>query len=181
MAVKLSWPVILIAVVVALVVLYLFPVLFLVALIAGAVYAVAYYSRPACPSCRARGTIGLSRSEVVKAEKAYGIVTRTDTTTTRRSDGQGQTVNETSTNRRQERVPTVRTTTRSHYRCSRCGYMYERDSTKEQEDFSREEEQPAKEKIIVEREVAKIPCKYCGNLVDPVRDNTCSKCGAKLF
>ena len=180
MATRPSWPVIAILIVIALVVFYFVPILFDLALVVGVIYAVVYYGRPACPSCKARGTIAYSRSEVVKTERAYGIVTRTDTTTTRKKDSQGQMVKETSTSKRQERVPTVKTTTRSYYQCKKCGYSYGRDSVKEEEDFSREES-PVKEKVIIEREVAKVQCKYCGTLVDPVRDNTCPKCGAKLF
>lgn len=33
---------------------------------------------------------------------------------------------------------------------------------------------------IVEREVLKIPCKFCGNLIDPVRDTKCPSCGATI-
>ena len=32
---------------------------------------------------------------------------------------------------------------------------------------------------VVEREIVKIPCKYCGNLIDPVRDDRCPRCGAR--
>ena len=32
---------------------------------------------------------------------------------------------------------------------------------------------------VIEREVIKIPCKYCGNLIDPVRDDRCPRCGAR--
>ena len=35
--------------------------------------------------------------------------------------------------------------------------------------------------MIVEREVVKIPCKYCGNLIDPARDDRCPRCGARPF
>ena len=34
--------------------------------------------------------------------------------------------------------------------------------------------------VVVEREVVKIPCKYCGNLIDAFRNNTCDKCGAPI-
>ena len=32
--------------------------------------------------------------------------------------------------------------------------------------------------IVIEKEVVKIPCKYCGALMDVFRNNTCSQCGA---
>jgi|GEM_PF-2119363 hypothetical protein len=34
---------------------------------------------------------------------------------------------------------------------------------------------------IVEREVVKIPCKYCNALNDLVRSKTCSQCGAPIY
>lgn len=34
---------------------------------------------------------------------------------------------------------------------------------------------------IIEREVVKIPCKYCGTLNDAVRSKTCSQCGAPVY
>jgi len=35
--------------------------------------------------------------------------------------------------------------------------------------------------VILEKEVARIPCKYCGNLVDPARQTMCPRCGARPF
>ena len=34
--------------------------------------------------------------------------------------------------------------------------------------------------IVVQREFVKIPCRYCGMLIDPVRDSKCPSCGANL-
>lgn len=34
--------------------------------------------------------------------------------------------------------------------------------------------------IVVQREILKVPCKYCGMLIDPVRDSKCPSCGANL-
>ena len=34
--------------------------------------------------------------------------------------------------------------------------------------------------IVIEKEVVKIPCKYCRALFDPYRNNTCPQCGAPL-
>lgn len=34
---------------------------------------------------------------------------------------------------------------------------------------------------IIQREIVKVPCKYCGTLVDPVPNNKCPSCGAKIF
>jgi DNA-directed RNA polymerase subunit M/transcription elongation factor TFIIS len=159
---------------------YLSPAVFFIVLFIGLLYTVGYYKREKCPSCGSRGTIALDRSEVLKTERAYGIVTRTESTTNRRRDSQGKIVNEESTSEREERAPIVRTTSREYYKCRKCGHSYSRESVDEEEDFSRNEE-PSKEKVIIEREVVKVPCKYCGTLSDPVRNSTCPKCGAKLL
>ena len=43
------------------------------------------------------------------------------------------------------------------------------------------ETHPSSERpVIIQREVVRIPCKYCGALVDPIRNSTCPHCGAKL-
>jgi len=34
--------------------------------------------------------------------------------------------------------------------------------------------------LVIEREVVKVPCKYCGTLIDVFRSNTCSQCGAPV-
>jgi len=165
----------------AVVLYYLSPTVFFIVLFIGVLYAVGYYRREKCPSCGSRGTIALDSSEVLKTERAYGIVTRTDTTTNRRRDNQGKIVNEKSTTEREERAPIVRTTSRDYYKCSKCGHSYSSESVDEEEDFAREEEPGGKQTVIIEREVAKVPCKYCGTLSDPVRNSTCPKCGAKLL
>ena len=41
--------------------------------------------------------------------------------------------------------------------------------------------EPEEAKTIVTREVVKIPCKYCGALLDPVRDSACPTCGAPVI
>jgi len=33
---------------------------------------------------------------------------------------------------------------------------------------------------IIQREVLKVPCKYCNALLDPFQDKTCPKCGAPV-
>jgi len=35
--------------------------------------------------------------------------------------------------------------------------------------------------MILQKEVVKIPCKYCGNLIDAFRSNSCPKCGAPIY
>jgi hypothetical protein len=181
LTIKLSTPVMIVIAVVVIILFILFPILFYLAVVSGIVYAVWYFGRKKCPSCGARGTISFAGTEVVKTEKAYGLVTRTDTSSAQRRDSSGQVVNESATTHRQERAPIIRTTSRSTYRCFKCGYSYGTDSVAEQEDFSRDDSPAAAQTVIIEREVAKIPCKFCGTLVDPVRDRNCPKCGAKLL
>ncbi|MGA1975008.1 MAG: hypothetical protein ABSG92_05170 [Conexivisphaerales archaeon] len=35
--------------------------------------------------------------------------------------------------------------------------------------------------VVVKEEIVKIPCKFCGTLVDPARDRACPNCGAPPF
>ncbi|HVP22580.1 MAG TPA: hypothetical protein VMS77_01555 [Conexivisphaerales archaeon] len=32
--------------------------------------------------------------------------------------------------------------------------------------------------VVVKEEIIKVPCKFCGTLVDPIRDKACPNCGA---
>jgi predicted transcriptional regulator len=42
-------------------------------------------------------------------------------------------------------------------------------------------EQKSQERVVViQREVVKVPCSYCGMLLDPMRDAVCPSCGANL-
>jgi rubredoxin len=171
----------LVVLLVAAAVLYYFsPVVFVIVLFIGFLYAVGYYRREKCPSCGARGTIVFDRSEVVKTERAYGIVTRTETATNRRRDNQGRMVNEESTSEREERAPVIRTTSQDYHKCSKCGYSYSSESVDEEEDFSRVEKPVEKQTVIVQREVVKVPCKYCGTLNEIATAKNCSNCGASL-
>jgi hypothetical protein len=43
---------------------------------------------------------------------------------------------------------------------------------------SGEATQPEPSVVIKEEEIVKVPCKFCGTLVDPVRDKACPNCGA---
>jgi len=145
-------------------------------LIAGAYY----YGRPKCSYCGARGQIQPTGSSVASREPAYGIVTRTDTITKNRVHPDGTPYKEVTHVNRQERVPTLRITTRTNYHCANCGNKWSKDTLKEVEDFTRAEPKDPNKTVIIEREVVKIPCKYCGMLVDPVRDAKCPSCGANL-
>lgn len=170
------------AIVVAAVAVLLFvfvPVLFYLGLIGAVIYFAWHYTRPRCPSCGRYGTVSSSGSEVVDTETGYGLVTRHDTTTTSRRDDEGNLVKEKSVTSRQERAPVVRKTVRTTYRCRECGHSYSRDSVTEEEDFA---DRPTKEKetVVIQKEVVKVPCKYCGALNDIVAQKTCSNCGAAI-
>jgi len=132
-----------------------------------------YYGRERCPHCKVRGRIRPGRSEIISQERAYGIVTRTDTVTGRVGRERRR-----STVRRQERVPVVRTTTRVAYQCAACQqFVGSKNYYSESEDFS----PPQQQTIIqreVQREVLKVPCKYCRTLLDPIREKKCPNCGA---
>ncbi|MGD0145830.1 MAG: hypothetical protein ABSB53_03140 [Nitrososphaerales archaeon] len=138
-----------------------------------------YYLTPKCLACGARGTTKLTGSEVIKQEKAYGIVTRKETVTKRRTGKQGVTKEET-VRKREERVPVIRKTIRLHYTCSHCRKTSFRDVARQEEDFSRSEELPPGQTVIIQKEIVKVPCKFCGTLNEIATAKTCSNCGAAL-
>jgi uncharacterized OB-fold protein len=61
--------------------------------------------------------------------------------------------------------------------------MY-RDAVTQVEDFSRSGHEQApttvKETTVIQKEVLKVPCKYCGTLLDPVRERYCTSCGSPV-
>ena len=149
------------------------------------IVAIGYLTRKKCSNCGARGTIKFTGSQIVDQRQGYGIVTRRDQIRSRnRQYGRNDQV-ETTVVERQERVPTVTETTRSLYECSKCENRTYVDRVSNHEDFSRSVNEPTRiirnthEKVI-EREVVRVPCSYCGVLLDPVRDQFCQKCGAKV-
>ena len=46
---------------------------------------------------------------------------------------------------------------------------------------SRDGEQEKPATVIIQKEIVKIPCKYCGQLVDLSKESSCPRCGAKIF
>jgi hypothetical protein len=163
-----------------LLVLFLSPGFGILLLLVELVAAGVFFARPRCSYCGARGRIQTTGSYIVSRLPAYGIVTRTDTITKNRRRSDGTTYAEQTHVNRQERVPTLKITTRTFYGCSSCNNKWSRDSFSEVEDFSREPARDPNKTVVIEREVVKIPCKYCGMLVDPVRDSKCPSCGANL-
>lgn len=148
---------------------------------------IAYYGRTKCENCGARGSFLPSEKETLKQEKGYGIVTRTDRVSRRKSsyddeDFYDGSEFEDTTIEREERVPVVRTTWRFIRKCAKCGYMRKSDNTytDEQEDFTVPSARPIREREIT-REVLRIPCAHCGTLNDPVRRQRCTSCGAPLL
>jgi len=102
--------------------------------------AVVYFYGARCPSCGARGTSTFVSSEVVSQEPAYGLVTRKDTISSEKGDSYVY---------RKERVPIIKTTTRTHYQCRNCQHYWYRDRESQREDFSRKEATSEKQTIIV--------------------------------
>jgi hypothetical protein len=43
---------------------------------------------------------------------------------------------------------------------------------------SKSKEEPS---VVVEKEMVRIPCKHCGELVDIAKESSCPRCGAKLL
>ena len=52
-----------------------------------------------------------------------------------------------------------------------------KDRVTQEEDFSRVEEPSEKQTVIIQKEIVKVPCKYCG-VLNEVTAGTCSNCGA---
>lgn len=136
---------------------------------------------PKCTYCGKRGKIVFERSEIVRRESAYGLVTRTESVTKRKRGSSGSDARELTEIKRQERVPVVNTTTRYFYTCKNCQKWWYKDYTTQSEDFSRPDTPPPSPAVIVQKEVLKIPCKYCRTLVDPVLNKTCPSCGASFL
>ena len=132
-----------------------------------------YYGRERCPYCKLRGTMRPGRSEIIAQDRGFGIVTRTDTVT-----GRVGRERQRSTVQRQERVPVVRTTTRVAYQCTACHqFVGSKNYYSESEDFSPPQQQTIVQREV-QREVLKVPCKYCKALLDPIREKKCPNCGA---
>ncbi|MGD0145919.1 MAG: hypothetical protein ABSB53_03585 [Nitrososphaerales archaeon] len=154
--------------------------LFISLIVGGAIY----YGRPKCGSCGARGMISQSGTEIVSSVPGFGIVTRTDTITTNKRRSSGSSSKEVRQVNRQERVPTVTNTIRTYYKCSGCANTTYKDRVTQVEDFSRSGHEQAptviKETTVIQKEVLKVPCKYCGTLQDPLRERYCTSCGSSV-
>lgn len=139
-----------------------------------------YYLTPRCASCGARGSVRSAGSEVIKEERAYGIVTRKETVTKKKTDSQGRVVDEDTVHQREERAPVIRRTVRMNYVCSKCGNKTSRTVVTQEEDFSVRDGPPSAQTVIIQKEVVKVPCRYCGALNDIATQRTCANCGAVI-
>lgn len=133
---------------------------------------------PSCPSCKTKGQIVCVGLTTITKNRGIGIVTRTDKVTKEVTLSSGETQEEKTTVKRQERVPVVRGKQRIYYRCSACGHAWTKTSSYEFEDLAPTQPQPT---VVVSKEVTKIPCKYCGNLVNLNEVNICPSCGGRLY
>lgn len=140
--------------------------------------AVWYFSTPKCPQCGRRGNYMLAGTKVLGEEHTFGIVTRKTMTTRNRRGRNGRTRYEDVTTR-EERAPVIRTTTRYTYACKKCGRTTFTDKVTQQEDFSRGEESSPQQTVVVQKEIVKVPCKYCG-VLNEITARTCSNCGAAI-
>jgi hypothetical protein len=89
----------------------------------------------ACGEWGARKQVG---RELVREEKAYGLVTRTGRTFTRGWGTNGRPVGGWGTSHWEERVPVIRRTYERTFRCDKCGHETCRQEVEEEEDFDRE-------------------------------------------
>ena len=147
------------------------------------VAAAIYYGRQKCTNCGARGQIVCAGTQEVGHVKGFDIFNRQDTAATRTRDNQGRPITSHSVINRQERAPSVHITYRTFYECKNCHNRTYVDSAKVEEDFTRSGNEVTREVYntkVVEREVLKVPCKYCHTLVDPIRNGTCPNCGGKI-
>ncbi len=129
---------------------------------------------PKCPYCGARGSTKHLYSETVGQKRGYGLVTRVDRVLT---EGDEDSEDEVTEIERKERVPVIRTSYKLTYQCIKCRTAWDENEEEEEEDFEDDE----REKVVVEREVLRIPCNHCGSLIDPIRNGTCPKCGAPIL
>lgn len=134
-----------------------------------------YWFGEKCPACRRGGTIREVSRQIVAQQRGFGITTRTEKHT-----GYVGRQPTSTTVQRQERVPTVTSTVQVNYVCRVCRKPAYKQYVTQQEDFSPTTTAPTTFVREVHREILKVPCKYCGTLLDPVRQQHCASCGAKV-
>jgi hypothetical protein len=135
-------------------------------------------SAPTCAKCGTKGKIVHVGLTIITKKRGMGIVTRTDTITKTVRLPSGEKRKETTEVNRQERAPMIRGTRRDYYRCSACNNAWTKIRNYEYEDT---ESRDTEKTVLVTKEVTKVPCKYCGNLVNLSEVGTCPKCGGRLY
>lgn len=136
---------------------------------------------PKCSFCSTKGEVVYLGWQKAKVERGFGIVVRQETNTIKKRDVRGRRYTQNAVTNRQERVPVIRTTYRYHYECRACRNTWANDKVVEEEDFSPPiPKQPVvrESNTVYTREVIRVPCKYCGTLLDPIQNKTCPRCGA---
>jgi len=139
---------------------------------------------PKCSFCSTKGEIVYLGWQKIKVEHGFGVVVRQQTSTVSKRDVRGRRYTENAVTKRQERVPVVRTTFRYHYECGSCRNAWANDKIVEEEDFSPpSQQQPIvrESNTVYTKEVLRVPCKYCGTLLDPIQNKTCPQCGGKII
>ena len=142
-----------------------------------------YFHREECVKCGVRGQIENMGTREVGRVQGFDIFNIRETASSRGRDSYGRQTTSRSVINRQERAPSVRITYRTFYECKNCHNRTHLDFMQVQEDFTRSGNEVTKEihnTQVIEREVLRLPCKYCRSLVDPVRNTTCPSCGARL-
>jgi len=136
------------------------------------------FSAPKCAKCGTKGKIVHVGLTIITKKRGMGIVTRTDTITKTVQLPSGGKRKETTEVKRQERAPMIRGTQRDYYRCSACNNASTRITSYEREDT---EPRDTEKTVLVTKEVTKVPCKYCGNLVNLSEVSICPNCGGRLY
>lgn len=138
----------------------------------------AYAIADKCPTCHWPWTLKESSRSIVNQERGFGLVSRMEARRGYVGDVETGEIVE-----RQERVPFVTSTIQISYICSHCSHSSSKQYVEKKEDFSAAASAPPT--LIrevhreVRREVLRIPCPYCGTLVDPIRERKCPNCGAR--
>lgn len=134
-----------------------------------------------CPKCGVVGSFNYKTG--TRTTRTEGIVTRRTTKRTHDLRYYEPSPSEYSVEKREERVPVIKTTTVTWKECSACGYRESERviGERQEEDFERPLYPPVTNSLeVIERERIRIPCRYCGVYVDPIANRTCPNCGSVL-
>ncbi len=131
-----------------------------------------------CPNCQKRGHSKFLNAEVISRTPGYATVVRK----TKSRDSLGNVVQ---TIERPEQIYVTRIKTHNNCHCRNCDAEWYTESEEQREGADAVQKQESvivkERKLIKEKEVIRIPCRYCKFLSDPVRDRKCSNCGAPIL